>query len=184
MLRVISGLYKHKQLHEVSKEITRPTTDRNKEMLFNILGQYFEGGKMLDLFAGSGAIGIEGLSRGLDECIFVDQNRLAIQTIQKNLDICQLIPSQKVQIVQNSAESFLKSTKEKFDLIFIDPPYQSGLYEMILSLIEHMKPVNPEVIIVTESLKGTQFQISLNHLSMYREVTKGNTTYRFYEWKE
>ena len=89
-MRVVSGICKGRALKAVPGNTTRPTTDKVKEALFNMIGPYFEGGIGLDLFAGSGGLGIEALSRGLDKVIFIDRDGKAIQTIHENIKTCKL----------------------------------------------------------------------------------------------
>src|SRR4051794_16080351 len=106
-MRVVSGSCKGKVLKAVPGNSTRPTTDKVKEAMFNIIGPYFDGGIGLDLFAGSGGLGIEALSRGLDKVIFVDRDGKAIQTIHDNIHSCQF--DDKVEVYRNDAERATKA---------------------------------------------------------------------------
>jgi len=129
MLRVIGGTFGSRKIKEVKSDKTRPTTDRNKEAVFNILGQYFSGGAALDLFAGSGALGIEAISRGMDTVDFVDDYKVACLTIQ-TLGILDQGNIHKMKALQ-----FLKETKKQYDLILADPPYAKGNYQELLETI-------------------------------------------------
>jgi len=134
-MRIIAGNYRSRIILEVPGESTRPTTDKNREKIFNILGQFFSGGQALDLFAGSGAMGIEALSRGIESCIFVDINHKAIATIKENLK--KLGITSGVKVDQSEAMLYLKRYLGRpFDLIFLDPPYQQTVIPSILAFID------------------------------------------------
>lgn len=133
-MRVVSGSRKGKSLKAVPGNSTRPTTDKVKEAIFNMIGPYFDGGTGLDLFAGSGGLGIEALSRGLEKVIFVDRDRMAIQTIYDNIDACDL--REQAEVYRNDAERAIKAVLKReivFDLVFLDPPYKK---QQIVKLIE------------------------------------------------
>lgn len=153
MLRVIAGKYKSRKIKEVKSNITRPTTDKNKEALFNSLGQFFSGGKALDLFAGSGSLGIEAISRGIEKCDFVDKHYQAIKIIKDN--ITELKLTNQVNIYKQDALKFLKNTKNTYDYIFVDPPYKLNKYDEILSLVTSRQILKINGIIVLESDKTT-----------------------------
>ncbi len=107
IMRVVSGICKGKALKAVPGNTTRPTTDKVKEAMFNMIGPYFDGGIGLDLFAGSGGLGIEALSRGLDKMIFVDRDGKAIHTIRENIHSCGF--DDQVEIYRNDAERAIKA---------------------------------------------------------------------------
>ena len=135
-MRGVSGRYKGKALKAVPGNSTRPTTDKVNEALFNIIGPYFDGGLGLDLFAGSGGLGIEALSRGLDKVIFVDRDMKAIETIRDNIHSCKL--DDQVEIYRNDAERAVKAIMKRqlvFDYIFLDPPYKKQQLEKLLKVI-------------------------------------------------
>jgi len=125
-MRVIAGLYKSRHLIAPDgTEVTRPTSDRVKESLFNILMQEIEGASVLDLFAGSGALGIEAISRGAKSAVFVENHKSAILCLQKNLDSLKILHN-AVRLVPKKIEDFLKmghKNSETFNIIFADPPY-------------------------------------------------------------
>ncbi|MET3194340.1 16S rRNA (guanine(966)-N(2))-methyltransferase RsmD [Bacillus sp. OAE603] len=133
-MRVVSGKCKGLSLKAVQGTSTRPTTDKVKEAMFNIIGPYFEGGTVLDLFGGSGGLSIEALSRGMDKAIIVDREMKAIKTIKDNLETCKL--SSAAEVYRNDAERAVKAIIKRemqFDLIILDPPYKK---QQIVSLIE------------------------------------------------
>jgi 16S rRNA (guanine(966)-N(2))-methyltransferase RsmD len=133
-LRVISGSARGLKLRSLDGTETRPTLDRVKEALFSMLFARCEGAQALDLFAGSGALGIELLSRGGAGCTFVDSSSDALEVIRAN--VCSARFLDKSSIVRQDAVSFAKSTTDKYDIIFLDPPYRSQLYEEILGIIK------------------------------------------------
>ncbi|WP_088013058.1 16S rRNA (guanine(966)-N(2))-methyltransferase RsmD [Gottfriedia acidiceleris] len=133
-MRVVSGKNKGLSLKAVPGMSTRPTTDKVKEAMFNIIGPYFEGGIVLDLFGGSGGLSIEALSRGIEKAIIVDREMKAIKTIKENLATCNLTDC--AEVYRNDAERAVKAIIKReiqFDLIILDPPYKK---QQIVSLIE------------------------------------------------
>ena len=148
-MRVISGTARGRKLKELQGMETRPTTDKVKESLFNIIQFDIEGRRALDLFGGTGQLGIEALSRGAGGCTFVDQRREAAALIRENLRLCGL--SDHARVVQGDALSFLASCREKFDLVFLDPPYGSGLLEEALKQLEKFDILREYGIIMCES---------------------------------
>ena len=122
-MRVITGTARGRVLRTLEGEDVRPTTDRVKEAVFSIIQFEIEGRRVLDLFAGSGQLGIEALSRGAASATFVDMSKDSLSAVKYNLEHTKLGDNAKV--VQTDALSFLKLTKDKFDLVFLDPPYAS-----------------------------------------------------------
>lgn len=158
-MRVIAGKYRHRLL-EWPEDVAhiRPTKDRIRESIFAALGD-IEGFTCLDLYAGSGAMGIEALSRGAGFSVFVDINSIALSTIQKNLENLQI--SQQNAIVLSlddiSAIDRLSRDKYVFDLVILDPPYKEGKYEEIISLLKEKNLINKQSIIVVESDREIKF---------------------------
>ena len=135
MLRVIGGSAKGLRLKHVPGDTTRPITDKVKEALFNILGGEILDIRMLDLFGGTGAVGIEALSRGAKEVTFLDTSRLAVQTIRENLSTTHF--SDKASVFQADAFSWLASQKDpQFDLVYVAPPQYKGMWEKAVDLID------------------------------------------------
>ena len=120
-MRVITGSARGRRLKELEGMETRPTTDRVKEGLFNVLQFDIEGRRVLDLFAGTGQLGIECLSRGAAEAVFAERRPDALKLIRENLKVTEL--SDRARVVAGDSMEFLSTTKEKFDIILLDPPY-------------------------------------------------------------
>lgn len=147
ILRVITGLARGRKLKEPAGDNIRPTTDMVKEAIFNIIQFSVEGRRVLDLFAGTGQLGLEALSRGAREVVFVDQAQTAINLVEENL------ASTKLEggiTVRSAADSYLRSGG-KFDLIFLDPPYDSGYLDKMLKIVQQIDILNENGIIVAES---------------------------------
>lgn len=146
-MRVITGSARGCRLETLAGEETRPTAERVKEAFFSAIQFDIEGRRTLDLFAGSGQLGIEALSRGASGCLFVDRNPQAVAVIRRNLQAAGL--SAQAQVLAVDALSFLTRPGERFDLAFLDPPYAAGLLEEALCALEpHM---NPGGVIVCEN---------------------------------
>lgn len=152
-MRVIAGSSRHLTLKTLEGLDIRPTTDKIKETLFNILQFKLSNKNFLDLFAGSGAIGIEALSRGCKNATFVDSSSEACKIIKENLEHTKLID--KSQIFKKNALSFIENDaaymKEKFDFIFLDPPYEKDLYVPVLESILKNKIYNDDCLFILET---------------------------------
>ena len=157
-------------MKELTGMETRPTTDRVKEGLFSIIQFDIEGRRVLDLFAGTGQLGIEALSRGAAECVFVDQRRDAVALVKENLDICEL--ADRAHVRQGDSMAYLRSG-EKFDIIFLDPPYASGLLKQAISEITRFDICRSHGIIVAESDADAVLPAVEAPYSLYREYRYG-----------
>ncbi len=125
-MRVITGSARGRKLVTLpGEDIIRPTADKVKGAIFSSIQFEIEGRNVLDMYAGSGALGIEALSRGAGSCVFAEINKKAVEVIKKNLDTCGL--SDRAKVVNSDAVSYLRTTFEGFDIILADPPYKSGL---------------------------------------------------------
>ena len=147
-MRVITGSARGRRLKELEGMETRPTTDRVKEGLFSAIQFDIEGRKVLDLFAGTGQLGIECLSRGAASAVFVDRRADAVKLIRENLKLTEL--SDRARVVPGDAMEFLQSLGERFDLVLLDPPYAAGLLEPALTRLTAFDILNPHGIIVAE----------------------------------
>ncbi len=158
-MRVIAGKARRINLCSLPGNETRPTQDRTKETLFNVLNPYIADCNFLDLFSGSGAIGIEALSRGCKQAIFVEKNPSAVQCIRTNLKNTKL--EQNAIIYTMDAMSCIKkleSENKVFDIIFMDPPYNHEFEKDILHVLNESKIIHDETIIVVEASNETSFE--------------------------
>lgn len=178
-MRVITGTARGRRLKELKGMDTRPTTDKVKESLFSIIQFEIEGRRALDLFAGTGQLGIEALSRGAASAVFVDQRNDAVQLVRENLKLCEF--TDRAQVVCGEAMAYLSSVREKFDLIFLDPPYADGLLEKAVAHIARFDILKPHGIMIAESpLDKTMPQLSAPYM-LHKEYRYGKiklTVYR------
>ena len=160
-MRVIAGTRRSLPLKTLKDDRVRPTTDRIKETLFNMLSPYVPGCRFLDLFAGSGAIGIEALSRGAEEAVFVDSSREAVEVIRENLRFTKLTDQARV-LSDDVAGAIrrLETEGKAFGIIFMDPPYREGLQLKTLEALRDSVLAGPETLIVAEALKETDLSAS------------------------
>lgn len=181
-LRVISGSFKGLGLKAVPGTDTRPTTDKVKEAIFNIIGPYFDGGICLDLFAGSGGLGIEALSRGMDKAIFVDRDGKAVKTVRENIARCSA--ENRCEIYRNDAIRALKALKKReaaFDCIFLDPPYKQQNLVSILNIIDAWKLLADDGVVVCEHSADVSLPEKVGGLSCIKTATYGTTTISIYK---
>ena len=167
-MRVITGTARGRKLKTPENYDIRPTTDNVKESVFNIIQFDIEGRRVLDLFAGTGQLGIECLSRGASSAVFVDQSREAVKIVKENLKACGLSGT----VVQSDALSFLR-TCGKFDIIFVDPPYDSDLYESVLNTVNSIDILSDGGIIICESRRERALPEMTAPYKKRREYTYG-----------
>lgn len=169
-MRVISGSARGKQLLAVPGDATRPTIDRVKESLFSAIQMRIMGATVLDLFAGTGQLGIEALSRGAKFADFVDNSKAARDVITKNITGARLTERSKVHAGDFSG--FVSSAqKQKYDIIFLDPPYGGTLLENALNVIERFDILSINGIIICESASDDKWKTSFETLKQYKYGT-------------
>jgi 16S rRNA (guanine966-N2)-methyltransferase len=180
--RVIAGLAKGLRLHMVPGGDTRPIGDRPKEALFNIIGMGIQDSRFLDLFAGTGSVGIEALSRGATLCVFLDIQQIAIRTIRDNLQITGL--DQSALVLRKDAFLYLRSEiKQTFDFIYIAPPQYHGMWERaLLAVDEGIERVNPDAWVIVQIDPDEYTSLTLDHLIEFDSRRYGNTLLVFYEY--
>lgn len=147
-MRVITGSARGRRLGELKGQETRPTAGKVKEGVFSALQFDIEGRRVLDLFAGTGQMGIEALSRGAVSCVFVDRRADAAQLVRSNLAVCGL--ADRAQVVCGDAMGYLTALRAQFDLIFLDPPYADDVLERAIAHIARFDILAPHGIIVAE----------------------------------
>lgn len=170
-MRVISGSARGKKLCTLEGQDIRPTLDRVKESIFNMIAFDLPNATVLDLFCGSGALGIEALSRGADHATFVDSSSASLSVTKRNLDDTRL--TFRASTVLSDSLQFLKTTKETYDMIFIDPPYESSLYQDVLDCILSCNLLKPDGQVVVELDKEMTPSFSTDGFSEKREKTYG-----------
>lgn len=177
-MRVITGSARGRRLRELEGTETRPTTDRVKESMFNILQFDIEGSRVLDLFAGTGQLGIEALSRGAAAAVFVEQRRDAAALIRENLRLTGL--TDRARVVNGEALVYLASAGERFDIIFLDPPYAAKLWKPVLDAVSRFDILSDHGIIICESPQDEALPEAVGSCRIHRTYRYGRiklTTY-------
>ncbi len=177
-MRVIAGKARGKTLNTPKGQATRPTSDRVKEAMFSIIQFDLPGAKVLDLFGGTGQLGIEALSRGAEAAVFVDERADACTLIRENLNKTGFTAQGKV--VRSDYAAFLRSTPEKFDIILLDPPYAEVFLENSLNLITEIDILQSGGIIVTERPLTKTEMWDFSGYSRSRDYKYGNTLLSIY----
>ena len=176
-MRVITGTARGRRLRTLEGEDVRPTTDRVKEALFSIIQFDIEGRSFLDLFAGSGQLGIEAISRGARKVVFVDEAKKAIAVVRENVEKCGM--KAQAQIVQSDALSYLARCSETFDVALLDPPYASGLLKKALPMTAAV--MNKGGVIFCETPDDADLPEEVGEFTRRRSYRYGRialTTYR------
>ncbi len=184
-MRIIAGRYRGRLLKSPPSLQTRPTSDRLRETLFNILAPRIEGARFLDLCAGSGAVGIEALSRGTTQVTFVDRSRKTCALIEANVKALK-VDGHEIEIVIAEASDFLRRRAMKktqpFDIIFFDPPYASD-YETVLNYVgtQASQLLSKEGILVVEHFSKNVLKAEFGSLKRYRGIKQGESSLSFYQ---
>jgi len=177
-MRVVGGKAKGTRLLSVPGEETRPIADRVKTALFDILAGQILGARVLDLFAGTGSVGIEALSRGAAQVVFVDRSARAVQVVRENLRHTGL--AEGAQVVRGDAFRYLSRPGETFDLIYVAPPQYRGLWKRALVAIEESGRLAPDGEVIVQ-IHPKEFEpVSLEHLRLLEQRKYGSTLLCFY----
>ena len=183
-MRIISGEFGGRRLKAVPGQNTRPTTDKIKESLFNILGGYFDGGVMLDMYSGSGAVAIEAVSRGMERAFLFENNRLAQKTIEQNIEITK--SPEQFHLKRQNVKQGLKTISsdpafEPFELVFMDPPYRLQEIVKDIEQLQELNLVSPDCVIVCEVDKEVQLPELILDFEQYKRVEYGITALVFFD---
>jgi 16S rRNA (guanine(966)-N(2))-methyltransferase RsmD len=180
-MRVIAGRLRGRHVDAPKGGSTRPTYDRVRESLFAILGPRIEGAAVLDLFAGSGVLGIESISRGARAAVLVDVAPGAVATIRRNVE--RLGVASSCEIRRGDAARLLerRAFGRRFDVVFVDPPYGSGVHERILRLLGVAGALEPGALVVVEHGAGDELPDATGRLVLKRTERYGSTSVSFYE---
>ena len=184
-MRITGGLVRGRVLSGPKGLLIRPTSDRVREAIFNILGQDLTGFNVLDLFSGTGSLGLEALSRGASRAVFVDKLRQSVNLTKKNIDVCGFLRS-VVILRKDLTKGFPwehPSLSGKFDLIFLDPPYRKDLIPPLLSEISSEEKLSAGARVVVESDKKEDLPFSFTDLEMETLRYYGDTMITIYKYE-
>ncbi len=181
-IRVIGGEAKGRKLRLVPGAETRPVSDRVKEALFNILRADVPGCRFLDLFSGTGSVGIEAISRGAAHCVFLDTNRRAIQTIHANLELTGF--EDRAEVHRQDAFVYLsRSEDQRFDLVYVAPPQYAGLWnKAVLQMDADPRVLNPDAYVIVQIHPNEYLELTLERLEEFDRRRYGSTALVFYEF--
>jgi 16S rRNA (guanine966-N2)-methyltransferase len=180
-MRVIAGIYKGRRLKTLDGLSVRPTSDRLRETLFNILTPRIEGARFADVCAGSGAIGVEALSRGAGHVTFIESSLKAARIISENLRHCGI--REDYRVINREAIRALKnlaSEKAQFDIIYFDPPYDSSIYTPVMWLIAKHDLLAEDGVVIVEHRRQTALAPNYDRLRPYRQVAQGESFLTFF----
>lgn len=183
-MRVVAGEAKGRPLKAVPGNGTRPTTDKVKEAIFSMIGPFFDGGIALDLFAGTGGLAIESLSRGAERAIFVDADAKSIEVVRANLKATGF--EKQAEVYRNDAERALKALAKRdatFDLVFLDPPYRMKNGDELLLRMEQSDLLQPGAVIVLEYESSYEYPEAFGSFSLRRKAVYGETAVSIYDWE-
>jgi 16S rRNA (guanine966-N2)-methyltransferase len=184
-VRVIAGTAKGRRLKAVPGIGTRPTTDKVKEAIFSMIGPYFDGGLGLDLFAGTGGLGIEALSRGMNRVIFIDMDKTSIQVIEDNLTTLGF--KEQAEVYRNDAQRALKllaNRRLKFDLIFLDPPYRMKQADEILLQMQEMEMLQDQAVVLVEHDAEHYYADEIGQFHVRKRTAYGETAITIYHYSD
>ena len=180
-MRIIAGTHGSRRFDAPDGKETRPTLDKVREAVFSSIGGVFDGGAVLDLYAGSGAVGFEALSRGKDNAVFVDCSKDAVRVIRKNIDTLGF--AERSLVLPVRAEKAVRLLAEKgqtFDLIYLDPPYRLQENVRVIELIQSCGLLAEDAVLVIESLKEERFPETIGTLVRYKEACYGISRISYY----
>ncbi|MCI2031245.1 16S rRNA (guanine(966)-N(2))-methyltransferase RsmD [Limosilactobacillus sp.] len=183
-MRIVSGDFGGRRLSAVPGMATRPTTDKVKEALFNIIGPYFNGGTSLDLYGGSGGLSIEGVSRGIDHAVLVDRAYPAIKTIKSNIDVTKY-PEKFTVLKMDSRKALTVLNKQgkKFDLIYLDPPYAKQQIIKDMTRMVELELLNDGALVVAETNQEANLPEKIDSFEFIKHQSYGITVLSFYRFE-
>lgn len=170
-MRIVSGSYGGRPLKTLDGKTTRPTSDKVRGAMFNMIGPYFEGGRVLDLYAGSGGLSIEAISRGMESAVLVERDRRAQAIIRENIAMTK--EADKFQLLVMEARQALNSVEGPFDLVFLDPPYAEQEIEDVITELCRRDLLADDVMVVCETDKAVSLPEEIAELGIWKEKLYG-----------
>ncbi len=183
-MRIIAGTHRSRRLQTLPGAVTRPTLDRNRENMFNLLGGFFEGGVSLDVFGGSGALSLEALSRGIDHAVILEKDTRAYRVIEANVMSLGVQAQTTLMLTdyQKALPRFAKKkTRQTFDLVLLDPPFAMNVIEDILTDLERLDMLAPGALIACEFERGQNVTKTFATLSLIKKQNYGISTIHIYQ---
>jgi len=185
-MRIIAGLYRGFRLRSLKGQHLRPTSDQMRETLFDVLGPSIGGARFLDIYAGSGAVGLEALSRGAREVVAVESHRPAVEVIERNLQTLSAPPKQLRVMPCQAAKGLdkLAGEGEQFEYVFIDPPYaEIGEYHRALRQLGRSTLLSANSIVIAEHSRHVRLEDHYGPLGLFRSLRHGDSQLSFYRLK-
>jgi len=186
-MRIIAGTFRSRQLKSLKGLTLRPTSDRLRETLFNVLQSRIEGSRFVDVFAGTGAVGIEAVSRGAKEVVFIENHRPTAELIRKNLESLEVrtgvrvLPIDAMRGLQKLAAEHAVNRSLLFDIVFLDPPYAAAdEYEQVLTFLRDAALLNPGGLVVAEHRRSFDLPKTVGRLDAVRTLQQSDASLTFY----
>ena len=170
-LRVVAGEFGGRPLKTLEGKTTRPTTDKVKGAIFNMIGPFFDGGRVLDLFSGSGSLAIEAISRGMSSAVLVEKDRRAQAVIQENIKLTK--SEKQFQLLKMDATRALTQLTGQFDLVLLDPPYAKEQIVANITQLEEQGLLAEEVMLVCETDKTVDLPVEISNFGIWKQKTYG-----------
>lgn len=170
-LRVVAGDFGGRPLKTLEGKTTRPTTDKVKGAIFNMIGPFFDGGRVLDLFSGSGSLAIEAISRGMSSAVLVEKDRRAQAVIQENIKMTK--SEEQFQLLKMDAARALTQLTGQFDLVLLDPPYAKEQIVANITQLEEQGLLSEEVMLVCETDKDVDLPEEVSNFGIWKQKTYG-----------
>lgn len=170
-MRVVSGQFGGRPLKTLEGKTTRPTSDKVRGAIFNMIGPYFDGGRVLDLYAGSGGLSIEAVSRGMTDAVLVERDRRAQQVIAKNIKMTKV--EDQFHLMKMEAERAIPQLTGHFDLVLLDPPYAKEKIVETISELEGHRLLSEDVMIVCETDKAVELPEEVSNFGIWKQKTYG-----------
>ncbi|KRL01385.1 16S rRNA (guanine(966)-N(2))-methyltransferase RsmD [Liquorilactobacillus capillatus] len=183
-MRIIAGEYGGRRLRAVPGMKTRPTTDKVKESIFNMIGPFFEGGKALDLFAGSGGLSIEAVSRGVQQATLIDRQYLAIKTINDNISVTK--EPQKFNVIKADAKRILAKLarqEQRFNYLFLDPPYKKQQIIEMINRLATLGLLEKGALLICETDQTAKLPTELEGFELFKRADYGITEITIYRYR-
>lgn len=170
-MRIVAGEFGGRPLKTLAGKTTRPTTDKVKGAMFNMIGPFFEGGRVLDLYAGSGGLAIEAISRGMTQAVLVERDRSAQAIVQANIKITK--SEKQFQLLKMDAKKALSQLSGHFDLVFLDPPYAKEQIVAVVTELEDRQLLAEDVMIVCETDKMVALPKEISAFGIWKQKIYG-----------